>query len=289
MSENMSGIIVMMAPTQQQIYLLVFLLLFVNVPIAKLSLQLQYLELKHQNMKCNSCGKEGDDGENKLMQCSLCASVKYCSTTCQKSDWTKHKKNCTKAACLKLFAAIQDNDVATVTRLAKTKRVLNGRVDYTPPPDEGFPNPHEMGRWTGLHQCVRLQNVDMMKILIENGANVEVKDVDKETPLFLVSSSSAPEVMKVLLDAGADPNNRAGDGWTCLMVAVRQGDYESSKLLLGAGADMYLGRDMFGRGVIEINQMHMTGQGIRMPKGESYDAAMARYRRVESLLREWSI
>ena len=35
-----------------------------------------------------------------------------------------------------------------------------------------------------------------MKILIENGANLEIKDVDGETPTFLVSSSSAPEILK---------------------------------------------------------------------------------------------
>lgn len=96
-----------------------------------------------------------------------------------------------------LFSAIQDNDSATVARLAKTKRVLNGRVDYTPPPDDRFPDPHEMGKWTGLHQCVRQKNVEMMKILIENGANLEIKV--RRLHFFL----------KVLLDAGANPNGRS--------------------------------------------------------------------------------
>jgi ankyrin repeat protein len=69
-----------------------------------------------------------------------------------------------------------------------------------PPPNDEFPDPHVMGKWTGLHQCVRQQNVEMMKILIENGANLEIKDVDGETPTFLVSSASAPEILEVLLD-----------------------------------------------------------------------------------------
>jgi len=238
-------------------------------------------------MNCNSCGKTGDDADNKLMQCSVCATVKYCSTTCQRADWQEHKKNCTTAACLKLFAAIQDNDAATVARLAKTKRVLNGRVDYTPPADEKFPDPHVMGKWTGLHQCVRTKNVEMMKILIDNGANLEITDVDGETPTFVVSSSSAPEIIKVLLDAGANPNACAEDGWTWLMMAARQGDYETTKALLGAGADLYLGRDMFGRGALEITAHTMTGNALRMLEGESMAAAMARHGRVNELLSEW--
>jgi ankyrin repeat protein len=238
-------------------------------------------------MKCNTCDRQGDDADSKLMQCSICATVKYCSTYCQREDWPNHKKNCTTAACLKLFAAIQDNDSTTVARLAKTKRVLNGRVDYTPPADDDFPDPHEMGKWTGLHQCVRLKNVEMMKILIENGANLEIKDVDGETPTFVASSSSAPEVIKVLLDAGANPNACAEDRWTCLMVATRQGDYESTKALLEAGADLYLGRDMFGRGALEISSMAMSGNGMRMSDGESMTEATARHRRVNALLSLW--
>lgn len=239
-------------------------------------------------MSCKSCGEQEDDTHNKLMQCSVCSTVKYCSADCQKSDWSNHKSNCTAAACLRLFAAIQDNDSASVARLAKTKRVLNGRVDYTPPADEHFSDPHVMGKWTALHQCVRLKNVEMMKILIEHGPNLEIKDVDGETPTFVVSSSNAPEVIKVLLDAGANPNACATDGWTCLMIATRQGDYESTMALLEAGADMNLGRDMFGRSVLDISSFASSGNGgMRMQQGESMPDAMARHKRVNELLCEW--
>lgn len=242
-----------------------------------------------KNYYCKNCGEQGDDaGNNKLLRCSVCGTVKYCSTNCQTADWQNHKSNCTTAACLKLFAAIDNNDKATVVRLAKTKRVLNGRVDYTPPPDDRFPDPHVMGKWTALHQCVRLKNVEMMKILIDNGANLEIKDVDGETPTFVVSSSSAPEVIKVLLNAGANPNACAADGWTCLMMAARQGDYESTKALLNAGADLYLGRDLFGRGALEITSETLSGRAVRMSAGESWSDALARYKRVNELLSAWA-
>jgi hypothetical protein len=39
--------------------------------------------------RCASCGKEGD-----LKRCSRCKVVSYCSSTCQKNDWVKHKNKC---------------------------------------------------------------------------------------------------------------------------------------------------------------------------------------------------
>jgi len=239
-------------------------------------------------MSCNICGKQGDDANKKLMQCSVCGTAKYCSAQCQQSDWSNHKSNCTTAACLRLFAAIQDNDSTTVARLAKTKRVLNGRVDYTPPVDDDFPDPAIMGKWTALHQCVRLKNVEMMKILLENKPKLEIEDVDGETPTFVASSSYAPEVMKELLNAGANPNVRSEDGWTCIMMATREGDYESTKALLEAGADLWLGRDMFGRSALEISDFALSGQGIRTEEGESMSDAMGRFKRVNKLLRDWA-
>jgi len=46
---------------------------------------------------CASCGiSEGDD--IKLMKCTACKSVRYCSVKCQKNDWSQHKIFCKKRA-----------------------------------------------------------------------------------------------------------------------------------------------------------------------------------------------
>lgn len=164
--------------------------------------------------------------------------------------------------------------------LSKTKRVLNGKVDYTPPANEHFPDPYAMGGWTALHECVCLTNVEMMKNLVQNGVNLEVKDVDGETPLFVAATSNSPELMKVLLSGGANPNAQGGDGWTALMMAT--------KLLLEAGADLYLGRDMFGRTALDISNFAASGQGgLRMSQGETHEQAMAKHKKVNRLLSTW--
>ncbi|KAI0015317.1 MYND finger family protein [Xylariomycetidae sp. FL0641] len=46
--------------------------------------------------KCGNCGKnEGATGVS-LKKCSRCQSVEYCSTACQKQDWSQHRKRCAK-------------------------------------------------------------------------------------------------------------------------------------------------------------------------------------------------
>jgi hypothetical protein len=45
---------------------------------------------------CTACGKAEALGGGKLMKCSACHITKYCSSSCQKSDWKSHKRLCKK-------------------------------------------------------------------------------------------------------------------------------------------------------------------------------------------------
>ena len=228
---------------------------------------------------CSSCNKAGS-GDNALKTCSVCHAAWYCSVECQKEDFASHKPSCTKAGCELLFKAIEDGNEQEIRRLAKTKRVLNVRVDY---------RPNEkvcLVQWSAMHQCVRLTKPDLMKILIENDAKIEIEDVDQETPLFVASTSRCLECVSTLLAAGANPNAAAEDGWSCVMMAARDGNYDITKALLDYGADLNRGHDMFGRGPLELVNQMRTGQGIRMSEGESFDEARHKYDRIADLLQQ---
>jgi ankyrin repeat protein len=182
------------------------------------------------------------------------------------------------------------DDGAAVTRLAKTKDVLNGQADFTPLRKEETPDPPVIERWTALHECVRQSKVDILKLLIDNGAELEIQDEDGETPTFLLASLfKYSELLVVLLDAGANPNARAGDGWSCLMMAVRARDYETSKALLDAGGNVYLGRDMVGRTALDIIAQQDSGQAATLLKvGESLDEALEKQNILHALLLQYS-
>mmetsp|Transcript_7028 Transcript_7028/g.11092 ORF Transcript_7028/g.11092 Transcript_7028/m.11092 type:complete len:287 (+) Transcript_7028:854-1714(+) len=45
---------------------------------------------------CAACFQSTDDIGKRLLKCSVCRVVRYCSKECQKVDWARHKRFCTK-------------------------------------------------------------------------------------------------------------------------------------------------------------------------------------------------
>jgi ankyrin repeat protein len=87
-------------------------------------------------------------------------------------------------------------------------------------------------------------NPDIVKILIEAKANVNPPK-QPWSPLTEAARGDHIEVMKLLIAAGANLNERAYDGWTPLMMAVSAGKHRprAVKLLIEAGADVNLQDD----------------------------------------------
>ena len=80
---------------------------------------------------------------------------------------------------------------------------------------------------------------ELVKILLEAGADVEAVGTFDRTPLARACDGNAVEIMQILLDKGADINKkRAVDGGTVLMSAAANGRTEAVKLLLKKGADV---------------------------------------------------
>ena len=50
----------------------------------------------------------------------------------------------------------------------------------------------------------RNSEVDIVKLLVNNGADVNARDKHKHTPLHYASKKASADVIKVLVDAGAD-------------------------------------------------------------------------------------
>lgn len=93
--------------------------------------------------------------------------------------------------------------------------------------------------WTLLHSAALGGNVDMLRLLLELGANPNVEDIGGQTPLHLVAAIHPPEMTRLLLDARADPNARVkGHGLTALHLATLAGNNDAVLHLLDHGADI---------------------------------------------------
>jgi ankyrin repeat protein len=67
-------------------------------------------------------------------------------------------------------------------------------------------------------------NLEMVKLLIANGTDVNQKNFRGATALMAAAIDGAPSVVRYLLEQGADVNARDKDGTTALMLAESRRD-----------------------------------------------------------------
>jgi hypothetical protein len=100
--------------------------------------------------------------------------------------------------------------------------------------------PGDYFKTTPLICAIEQKKAEIVKILLDRGADLEKRDEFGSTPLMSAASGSM-EIIQLLLDKGADVNGRGTgfrNGWTPFMEAAAVGNVEAMKLLLERGADM---------------------------------------------------
>lgn len=152
-------------------------------------------------------------------------------------------------------AAIQDDGVDTIRRML----------------DAGFnPNQEPTGDCsTPLALAVMHGNADSVTLLIEHGARPDAPaSPDSGTALHCVAKTEqdVPEMVALLLQEGADVNLTRQDGTTALMLAASRGHVETVRLLLAAGADVHM-RSASGKTAVEIAVEMKRTEVVNLLKG----------------------
>lgn len=102
-----------------------------------------------------------------------------------------------------------------------------------------------------MFNAVRNDNTRQIKLLIENGADVNMKVENGWTPLHYASSSGGFYSIKLLIENGADVNMKDKIGRTPLMVALTYRDYEIAEILIENGANVN-DRDNEGKTILDF-------------------------------------
>ncbi len=91
--------------------------------------------------------------------------------------------------------------------------------------------------WTALTAATFYKKPEMVKLLLEKQAIVDIQDRSGRTPLLYAAAMGTEEITTLLLKAGANPNIQDKNGRTALMEAYSKQEAKISELLKAAGAD----------------------------------------------------
>ena len=133
-------------------------------------------------------------------------------------DWT-----------IKLFAAVFDAD------LARVKESISNGADISAIIDDR----------DVLSAAIVSDNTDqqIIKILLDSGANPNLRRNDGTTALYWAASSNDSELVRILIEAGARVDaEQPEEAYTSLHQASEHGNFELVKLLLKAGGEVVLNK-----------------------------------------------
>lgn len=96
----------------------------------------------------------------------------------------------------------------------------------------------EQSGTTALEHAVKNANQEMVKLLLQSGANVNAKNENGTTVLMMLDDDATSDLVWDLINAGADVNLKDNSGNTALMQTATENNSEVLKALLDAGADV---------------------------------------------------
>jgi len=87
--------------------------------------------------------------------------------------------------------------------------------------------------WSGVET-----DVEVVKFLVDKGADVNARDLIKSTPLLWAAGFGKPETVAFLLSKGSDVKATDDNGWTPLIWAAGLGQPMTVDILVKSGADL---------------------------------------------------
>ena len=100
-------------------------------------------------------------------------------------------------------------------------------------------------RGTPLHLAVNYEKLEIIELLLIEGADVNMINTKGEPPIFMISSDNI-NLFKLLLVHGADPNIKNNDGRTILDKAYEENLTDIIILLKSYGAQGIIKPSDFG-------------------------------------------
>ena len=103
---------------------------------------------------------------------------------------------------------------------------------------EGEVDTRESGLMTPLMEACRADNLPMVRLLLDRGASLSLRDRNDWSPMMFAAAGASPAMLRLLAERGASLTDETRQGLTPLMVGIEAGTKaESIRTLLELGAD----------------------------------------------------
>lgn len=146
------------------------------------------------------------------------------------------------------FTQIIENPLIQAVYNEKEKEVrsLIARGTDVNAKDKGFSSR------TALHTAVEENNLKIVSILLNSGADVNLLDENGNTPLMMLDEETNVEIIKLLVKYGTNLNiQNTENKRTALINAAMEDNFKAMRVLIEAGADVNL-RDSDGDSALDL-------------------------------------
>ncbi|XP_010408321.2 ankyrin repeat domain-containing protein 16 isoform X1 [Corvus cornix cornix] len=115
-----------------------------------------------------------------------------------------------------------------------------------------------------IHEAASMGHWECVSFLLEMGASVDCLKKADWTPLMMACTRKNLEVIKTLVEHGANPLLRNKDGWNCFHVASREGHPEVLRYLLDVSPGCWDTESTTGRTPLHTAAMHGCAQVVEL-------------------------
>ncbi|XP_078096015.1 caskin-1 [Mustelus asterias] len=129
-----------------------------------------------------------------------------------------------------LLQAVKTEDVPAVQKLLQ--RPKQGKAKLLGSAKRVNVNFQDLDGFSALHHAALNGNTELISLLIEAQATVDIKDNKAMRPLHYAAWQGKADPMKMLLKAGSSLNSQSDEGQIPLHLAAQHGHYEVSEMLL---------------------------------------------------------
>ncbi len=129
-------------------------------------------------------------------------------------------------------------EAASKVDLNEVGRLLKKGANVNAKDKNSFAHMKPYSGVTALHYASLTGHVEVVKVLLASGADVDLRSYNGFTAPMYASERGQSGIATLLISKGADVNAKARTGFTALMAASSRGRIETVKTLIAEGADI---------------------------------------------------